>query len=159
MLYYAMIHSHLNYCLNIYGCANTTTLNKLRLKQKEAIRVISNAGYRDHTSPLFRTLNVLPLDQLIQFAALKFMHSFNFNTLPITFAETWILNRVRNPERNLRNADDLYIPAHKFATLKRLPLFHFPKIWNEYDNHNKFNPVPHLFVKHLKSALISTLTD
>jgi hypothetical protein len=40
-LYYAMIHSHLSYCLNVYSCANTTSLKKLRIKQKEAIRFIS----------------------------------------------------------------------------------------------------------------------
>ncbi len=49
MLYFAMVHSHINYCLTVYSCANITTLNRLKLKQKEAIRVISNVGYRDHT--------------------------------------------------------------------------------------------------------------
>ena len=85
------------------------------------------------------------------------MHSFKFNLLPFSFTETWITNRVRNPARNLRNADDFYVPAHNFATLKRLPFFNFPKSWNEYDNQNKLNPVPHLYIKNLKSALISNL--
>jgi hypothetical protein len=48
-LYYAMIHSHIAYCINIYGCASATVLNKLIVKQKGAIRVISLAKYRDHT--------------------------------------------------------------------------------------------------------------
>jgi hypothetical protein len=38
-LYYAMVHSHLSYCLNVYSCANTTALQKLRVKQKEALKV------------------------------------------------------------------------------------------------------------------------
>ncbi len=53
-LYFAMVHSHLFYCLNVYSCANSTALQKLSLKQKEAIRVINLAGYRDHTKPLFQ---------------------------------------------------------------------------------------------------------
>ena len=32
-LYYAMVHSHLSYCINVYSCANTTALQKLRVKQ------------------------------------------------------------------------------------------------------------------------------
>ncbi len=67
-LYFAMIHSHLVYCINIYSCATDTCLNKLRIKQKEAItpiRIICNAGYRDHTAPLFAQLKILPLSQLI----------------------------------------------------------------------------------------------
>jgi hypothetical protein len=64
-LYFAMIHSHIVYCMSIYSCANSTSLNKLRIKQKEAIRVICNAGYREHTAPLFNRLKILPVDQLI----------------------------------------------------------------------------------------------
>jgi hypothetical protein len=56
MLYFAMVHSHINYCLTVYSCANITTLNRLKLKQKEAIRVISNVGYRDHTERLFKNM-------------------------------------------------------------------------------------------------------
>jgi hypothetical protein len=33
-LYFAMIHSHLVYCINVYSCATDTFLNKLILKQK-----------------------------------------------------------------------------------------------------------------------------
>jgi hypothetical protein len=49
-----MVHSHISYCINIYSFANITTLKKLVLKQKEVIRIISNAGYREHTSPFFK---------------------------------------------------------------------------------------------------------
>jgi hypothetical protein len=50
-----MIHSHLSYCINVYGCAYTTNLQRLRVKQKEAIRILSNVGYRDHTPPTLQT--------------------------------------------------------------------------------------------------------
>jgi hypothetical protein len=76
MLYFAMVHSHIVYCINIYSCANTSSLNRLRKKQKEAIRIISNAGFREHTAPLFAQLSILPLDHLIKLHILKFMHSF-----------------------------------------------------------------------------------
>jgi hypothetical protein len=45
MLYDAMIHSHIVYCINVYGCANTTSLHRLKIKQKETVRIISNVGY------------------------------------------------------------------------------------------------------------------
>ncbi len=78
MLYYSMVHSHISYCITVYGCANSTTLNKLKLKQKEAIRIISNAGFRDHTIPLFKEKQILPLDDLIKYSTLKFMHKFAY---------------------------------------------------------------------------------
>jgi len=51
-LYFAMIHSSILYCINVYASANKTTLNPLVLKQKQAIRIISNSGYRDHWSSI-----------------------------------------------------------------------------------------------------------
>jgi hypothetical protein len=60
-LYSAMIHSNIVYCINVYGCANSSTLKPLAIKQKQAIRTISNAGYRDHTAPLFVRHKILPV--------------------------------------------------------------------------------------------------
>jgi hypothetical protein len=157
-LYYAMVHSHLSYCLNVYSCANTTALQKLRVKQKEAVRVINLAGYRDHTKPLFQQCKILPLDEMIKYSRLKFMHNYVHNNLPFSFNEIWSYNYMRNPERVLRNANDLYVPAHHFATVKRFPLFLFPLIWNEEDV-RKLNPSLTSYCKMLKASLLATLAD
>jgi len=151
-LYFAMIHSHLVYCLSIYSCANATSLNKLKVKQKEAVRIICNAGFRDHTAPLFEHLRILPLDKLIKFSALKFMHSFMHNMLPFSFDRMWIMNSERFPDRVLRNANQLFIPPHNFATLKRMPLFNFPAIWNA-EGPDKLNPIQHRYLSQLKRVL------
>ena len=134
MLYYAMIHSHLSYCLNVYSCANTTNLQRLRIKQKEAIRVLCNAGYRDHTKPLFKSQKILPLDEMIKFANLKFMHNYTHRKLPLSFHEIWTANLNRNPERQLRNANDLFIPAHHFATDFPYSIFHVFGMMNLREN-------------------------
>jgi hypothetical protein len=156
MLYDAMIHSHIVYCLNIYGCANQTSLQKLKIKQKEAIRIISNAGFRDHTNPLFKQLKILPLDKLIKYSNLKLMHSYAHGRLPFSFSEMWVTNRARNPELILRNADNYYVPAHKLASVKRFPYFSLPKIWNEYPE-VKRNPNKFAFMKYVKSALLDEI--
>ncbi len=108
-----MAHSCLVYCLSIYSCANKSSINKQsKAQQKEAIRIICNVGYRDHTAPLFAqcTTADTPLDQLIEISTLKFMHSFTHNLLPLSFSNMWQPNRNRNPQRKLRNADQLYFP-------------------------------------------------
>ena len=151
-----MIHSHLTYCMSIYSCANKTSLNRLKIKQKEAIRIICNAGYRDHTAPLFAQQKILPFDELARFCILKFMHCFTHNLLPLSFYQMWTLNRDRFPERVLRNADNLHILPHNFATLKRMPLFNFPQIWN-LENQDKYNPVHHRYLKNLKRLCLSNI--
>jgi hypothetical protein len=156
MLYFAMVHSHIVYCLNVFSSANATTLKPLKIKQKEAIRIVCNANYRDHTGPLFKRLAILPLDDLIIYSQLKFMHCFFHNKLPISFNETWVSNRNRNPDLVLRNVDNLYVPAHHFATTKRFPLFTFPKNWNEASV-LKYNPSQRIFLKSVKSALLNAI--
>ena len=106
--------------------------------------------------PLFKQLKILSLNELIQLSILKFIHSFSHNNLPLSFNQMWILNRERFPERALRNADHSYIPAHNYATLKRLPKFNFPSIWNAVGN-EKFNPIRHQFLKAAKRTLLQNL--
>jgi len=156
MLYFAMIHSHIVYCLSIYGCAYTTNLQKIRIKQKEAIRLVCNAQYRKHTAPLFKQLFILPLDELIMYTSLKFMHNYINQRLPFSFCETWTSNRMLNPERNLRNSDDLRIPAHHFASVKRFPLFNFPKLWND-EPERKLSPSLNIYLRSLKKALLASI--
>ena len=84
------------------------------------------------------------------------MHKFKHGKLPFSFNEIWSTNRARNPDVILRNADNFYVPAHNFATIKKHPLFYFPKIWNE-DSNDKLNPSHKQYLKCVKSALLNSL--
>jgi hypothetical protein len=57
MFYDAMIHSHIVYCINVYGCAYTTSLHRLKIKQKEAVRIISNVGYRQCWAAILKNVS------------------------------------------------------------------------------------------------------
>ena len=120
------------------------------------IRIVSNSGYRDHTGPLFNKLGILPLEELIKYSQLRFMHDYFHGRLPLSFNEIWIQNRNRNPDLALRNANNLYVPAHHFATTKRFPLYTFPKIWNDAVD-IKYNPSKRTFLKSVKSALLNII--
>ncbi len=85
----------------------------------------------------------------------KFMHSFTNNLLPFSFRGTWITNRERISEREPRNADQLYVPQHYYATLKRMPIFNFHTVWNNLADTGKFNPRQHIFIKKTKKALFN----
>jgi hypothetical protein len=64
---------------------------------------------------------------------------------------------AENPDINLRNADDFHVQAHNLASLKRLPLFNFPRIWNEDNSINKLNPSSNIYLRSIKSALLNAL--
>jgi len=155
-LYYALIHSHLSYCTTIYGNANQTSLQKLAKVQKKAIRVISNAPFRAHTAPLFKALQILPLEQLLTYSKLKFMHNFTNKNLPLTFHRMWSKNIERDPAYNLRNSQNYFIQPAKFTSLKRLPLFSFPALWNS-EHHSKEEQNSKIYLRSLKSRLLHNI--
>jgi len=84
------------------------------------------------------------------------MHDYFHGRLPLSFNEIWIQNRNRNPDLALRNANNLYVPAHHFATTKRFPLYTFPKILNDAVD-IKYNPSKRTFLKSVKSALLNII--
>jgi hypothetical protein len=84
------------------------------------------------------------------------MHDFHHGKLPLSFNETWISNRNRKPDLVLRNAENLYVPAHHYATTKRFPLFTFPRNWNEAVV-IKLNPSQHVFLRNVKSAMLNSI--
>jgi hypothetical protein len=64
-------------------------------------------------------------------AKLHFMHSYHYNYAPHSFNDTWILNSARYPERELRDADDYYLPRPNLSLFTNLPFYSLPLSWND----------------------------
>ncbi len=118
-LHTSFFHSHLLYCTSIYSCTSQTNINKIFLQQKKAIRIITNSSYTAHTAPLFTSLNILPLEKIITHAKLSFMHTVYYETAPTSFNNIWQTQAQRNPELNLRNATDIYLPFPRIDLFNR----------------------------------------
>jgi hypothetical protein len=100
----------------------------------------------------------LSLKTISRYCPFKFMHNYIHRKLPLSFHETWTSNLNRNPNRQLRNANDLFIPAHHFATVKRFPLYTFPPVWNE-ESDRKFIFSHLVYFKQLKAALLENIVN
>lgn len=119
----------------IWSSASDNLLSQIYKKQKTAIRVINNSKYNDHTKPLFKNSGILPLEQLIKYSKLHFIHGIIYNRAPISFNETLLTNaqyRQYNNfyDRELRNDGDLFIPFARTSQILRFPLISFPTLWN-----------------------------
>ena len=66
-VYHAIVAPYLNYCNLIWGGAASIHIDKLFKLQKRAIRVISNAGFLDHTQPLFIKENITNIYKLYEY--------------------------------------------------------------------------------------------
>ena len=140
-LYYALIHPHLLYCINITSCTSKSNLTSLARIQKKAISTITKSNISSHTGPLFINLGILPYDKLITQAKLCFMHSIFYKYCPPSFESTFPTNETRDIDYPLRNNDDFIIPRARIEFIKRFPLHSFPTTWNNFGDiklqHNK----------------------
>ena len=60
-LYFSIIHPYFSNGLHVWGNTNIAYLQQAIKLQKKAIRVINNSHPKEHTIPLFKKYNILPL--------------------------------------------------------------------------------------------------
>ena len=71
-IYFAFIHSHINYANVAWAGTNQTKLKKLFNKQKHASRIIYNKDKYTHAKPLMKSLNALNIYQINIFQNVNF---------------------------------------------------------------------------------------
>ena len=67
---HALVTSRLDYCNALYVGLPLKSVRKLQLVQRAAARLLTGAGYREHTTPLLKQLHWLPVHFWAQFKVL-----------------------------------------------------------------------------------------
>ena len=155
-LYYAHIHSHLNYCSIVLPLTTKKNLDSLFILQKRAIRIIFKARYREHTNPLFYNSKILRLHDIIKFNQIIFIYDQINKNLPPSFNDTW-RKHCRAETYNLRNKNEYYIPLLKYRKLLKHPLYDIPRQWNEFNFNFKHCLDRIVFAKMLKYHFVHLL--
>ena len=91
MVYYSIVYSHVQYCINSWGSASETTLNPLKIIQKRNIRIITGSKYTAHAEPLFHQLQCLKLNDIYKLEMAKLMYKINNNMISSTKAHDFQL--------------------------------------------------------------------
>ena len=150
-LYYALVHSHLNYGLVFWSTLNKTQFNKLFRLQKKFIRFIANSGRLAHTNPLFHNLSILKLEDLKKIEMSKFV--FNDTRGP-NFFEFSTQSSVHS--HYTRNHLSLRLPHPRTNLLLKSVFYEGLKIFNSLDYDIKNCNNVHTFKFKLKCKLISS---
>jgi len=78
-IYNGLIYPHLLYGIVAWGSAYDTHLNKLKILQKKAIRVLTGSKWNDHTDPLFQSEKILKLNNIYKYKLAIIMHKIKNN--------------------------------------------------------------------------------
>ena len=81
-LYFAFVHSHLNYCNIAWGSTHRTKLERLYWHQKHAIRILSYKDRFTRAKPLFLDMKILNVFDMNIFLILCTMFKCKMKTAP-----------------------------------------------------------------------------
>jgi hypothetical protein len=158
-LYFSIFHCHLVYGIQICTCASPSILNAIKIKQKMAVRCIKQATYYSHSGPIFKNLQILPFDSLCIFFKLKLMYEYKNGLLPRSFNNMWPRRGDLIANYNLRNDDNLTIPASRISLVERLPYCSLPTLWNNFNDIDNIRNslTKKQFISKLKKCLLNRI--
>ena len=124
-----MILPYFNYCNIVWGCSSNNRLAFLIKLQKRAVGIVCKAGYRDHSTPLFKSLKTLKLQDINSFQIAIFMYKYYHNLLPPLFDGFFHLNTDIHSYYT-RIAEAFHMPTVRTTLRKRSISFIGPSVWN-----------------------------
>ena len=105
-IYFAYIHSYLNYANIAWASTYRTKLKTIHFYQKHAVRIVFNEDKIILSRPLLRSLNALNIYQINLYQHLAFMYKLNKNKAPLGVTKSMVkllLFRCRVTNSKLRN--------------------------------------------------------
>ena len=127
LLYNSLILPYLNYGILVWG----SCLQRLIKMQKKSVRIIKKAKYNAHTEPIFKSLQILKVTDILKINEYKFVYKFNNQQLPNNFSDNMFIANSEIHNYNTRHASQLRLPRCKHNFVKNSIRFRLPKIIND----------------------------
>ena len=128
-IYFALIHSYINYANIAWGSSCRTNLKKIHLKQKQAVRIIFHKDRLTHSRPLLRILKALNVYQVNLYQVTSFMYQTKEGTVPKVFNKNF--SSVNHSYTTRFSLNNFRLPqsskTSKFSIISR-----GPKVWNQF---------------------------
>jgi hypothetical protein len=121
-IYTSLIESHLRFGAIIYGAANPRYLDQIGTSQRKAIRLVANSKFIAHTDPIFKSLGLLKLSDLIQLNQTIFLKQYSNKDVPDSLQG--LFNKIHPDQQKCRN--DAFNFENK--QLNSEDLLHYPNV-------------------------------
>ena len=149
-IYNSLFKSHLEYGLICWGGVKPSKLHGLFMLQKKVIRHIAGKGIREHSDPLFKSLKILKLADLMKLQGSCFMYRHINKKCPPSFEDTFKQFHGDNRSKN-------YVPNFPLkASLNHFPSYQLPTTWNNLTLTYKSIDSLRMFKDNLKELFLSS---
>ena len=127
ILYISMVNSHLNYVMLGWGFA----CSRLYRLQTRIIRTITCNRYNAHTSPLFKSLQLLTLNDMLKVSILKFFYKYLHKEFPPYFYSFKIRTQEDTHSCYTRNPGQLQIERTRTEYADKRLRIYLPTLIND----------------------------
>ena len=128
LLFKALIQSHLQYAITIWGQTAESILDPLIKLQKKCLRIVMGEKWVAHCDPLFRKSFCLKLTDLHELACCKMAYKITRQEAPAG------INNLFSPQlprsRRFETFPQLRVPFGRIKTTQNLPAYQIPHFWN-----------------------------
>ena len=157
ILYNSLILPHMNYCNIVWGNSSKTQINTLLLLQKKALRICTLSNYLAHTTPIFKQLTTLKINDLHTYQSAIFMYKYTNNMLPISFRNFFNYNSSVHSYPT-RHSADIHLNNPKTLIAHKSIRHHGPDIWNSLPDSHKSRTSLFSFKATIKKYIIEQYT-
>jgi hypothetical protein len=129
LIYNALIKSHMEYCITIWGGARQSLLKHIKVLQKKAVRNVAGARYNTHTDPLLAQLSILKLSDIYKLECIKTAKRVLSKREPEVVCRLFDTQEPHLGTR-MNDAPTFLVPRYPTDSLARMPAVKIPEMWN-----------------------------
>jgi hypothetical protein len=157
-LYYAFVHPHILYGIELYANTSINHLDKLFKLNNKLLRVLQFAKLRSHTDVLYMNYITLPISELHIYQILVFVHKFmhHKDSLPSVFLNYFSQNNAVH-EYETRHSGSLHMPRMRSLLGQRCIKYKGCSLWNSIPNELQSCMSINMFKTRIKSYLFTKL--
>jgi hypothetical protein len=150
-----MIYPYLQYCVIVWGLTYPTNIRRIELLQKRVIRILNKSAFDAHTSPIFKKLGLLKLNDICMLQLGQFMFHHKFSLLPERFDNMFFEKMIKFTLLIQETPPSIYVPSCRTNIRQFSVRFQGPKFLNSLPRDLVDIVSPILFKKKLKQYLCS----
>jgi hypothetical protein len=155
-IYYSIVYPKLSMYILVWGKSSVNTLRPLRVALNKVVRSIIHPRLGEHTTELYRRLNILTLDQLYKFKSAQFMHKEH------NCEQTCMFFDVRNDfewshDYGTRQDRPYRLPFNRMQLTERYFLNDALEFWTKIPDELKLPCSKHTFKKKIRNLLLENV--
>ena len=165
-IYYSLVYPFLIYAIPVWGVANDSHINPIKILQKKIVRMITFAdkfprpiGPLAHTPPIFHELEILTITDVFKVQTAKFVYNCVNVLSPVQFRSFFTFTNSNYNTAASRN-ESLYIPHARTTNYGLNSIKNIgARIWNHIPINIRSNVSVKSFTKNLKQHFLSSYKD